>query len=135
MTARKIDPPSSGSALQARLAGRTVDTNTAEVPPTFAPEARPAPVPVRIPAERGEQQQEPWAVKSRKQPAVEPPARTSTEMDRRSWYMPKASADALAALVEELHWETRQPKQAVLAALVEVAVQHRDQVAKKLKHK
>jgi hypothetical protein len=28
----------------------------------------------------------------------------------RSWYMPKASADALAALVDDVHFATRLPK-------------------------
>lgn len=55
-----------------------------------------------------------------------------SEMDRRSWYMPKASADALAAAVEDLHFATRQPKHAVLAAIVEVALAHREDVLMRL---
>jgi hypothetical protein len=62
-----------------------------------------------------------------------PPPRTAAEtpeqpskavMDRRSWYMPRESADALAAAVEELHHVTRKPKHAVMAALVAVALDH-----------
>lgn len=65
----------------------------------------------------------------RKAPAVGP-----REMDRRSWYMPRASADALAEAVEGLHWQTRQPKHVILAALIEAALQQRDQVARRLSH-
>jgi transcription termination factor NusB len=49
-------------------------------------------------------------------------------MDRRSWYMPKESADALAAAIEELHYTERAPKHVVVAALVEVALDHLDDV-------
>jgi len=49
-------------------------------------------------------------------------------MDRRSWYMPKDSADALAAAVEELHYATRRPKHVVMAALVAVALEHLGEV-------
>lgn len=115
----KTFPAPDGGDLTALLRQRRATTD--EIPETFqAPPAAPA--------------VEAVAVERPVAPAKEKRA-ASTEMDRRSWYMPKASADALAALVDELHWETRQPKQAVLAALIEVAVQHRDQVAKKLRHK
>jgi hypothetical protein len=59
-------------------------------------------------------------------PAAAPPApaKPKLKMDRRSWYMPKASADQLANAVEELHFTTRQPKHVVLAALVATAVEH-----------
>ncbi|MGW2251396.1 hypothetical protein ACWCXH_14445 [Kitasatospora sp. NPDC001660] len=53
-------------------------------------------------------------------------------MDRRSWYMPKASAGALAELVDELYWETRQPKQAILAAVVDEVLARRAQVERRL---
>jgi hypothetical protein len=43
-------------------------------------------------------------------------------MDRRSWYMPKASADLLARAVEELYFATRKPKHEILAALVDAAL-------------
>jgi hypothetical protein len=43
-------------------------------------------------------------------------------MDRRSWYMPKASADALSAAVENLYFATRRPKHEILAALVDAAL-------------
>ncbi|MFJ2477756.1 hypothetical protein ACIOWI_33085 [Streptomyces sp. NPDC087659] len=49
-------------------------------------------------------------------------------MDRRSWYMPKESAEALAAALEDLHWSTRQPKHVLLAAVVDTALAHVDEV-------
>jgi hypothetical protein len=49
-------------------------------------------------------------------------------MDRRSWYMPRESADALAAAVEEMHFTTRRPKHVIVAALVAVALNHLDEV-------
>ncbi|MFD5234881.1 hypothetical protein ACFWJ5_41670 [Streptomyces qaidamensis] len=54
-------------------------------------------------------------------------------MDRRSWYMPKESADALAAALEELHFATRQPKHVLLAALVNVALDHLPAVEQRVK--
>jgi hypothetical protein len=54
-------------------------------------------------------------------------------MDRRSWYMPKESADALAAALEELHFATRQPKHAIMAALVAVALEHLPAVEQRVK--
>lgn len=54
-------------------------------------------------------------------------------MDRRSWYMPKESADALAAALEELHYATRQPKHAIMAALVAVALEHLEDVEQRVK--
>ncbi|MFF2077101.1 hypothetical protein ACFVXG_20355 [Kitasatospora sp. NPDC058162] len=61
------------------------------------------------------------------------PAGGSTAMDRRSWYMPKASADALAELVDDLHWETRRPKQEILAAVVAEVLARRAQVERRLR--
>jgi hypothetical protein len=54
-------------------------------------------------------------------------------MDRRSWYMPKATADALADAVEDLHFDTRRPKHEVLRALVEVALEHRSEARSRLR--
>lgn len=54
-------------------------------------------------------------------------------MDRRSWYMPRSSAEDLAAVVDELYFTTRQPKHAVLAALVTVAVNHAQSAAAALR--
>lgn len=54
-------------------------------------------------------------------------------MDRRSWYMPKAVADALAEAVEDLHYDTRKQKHEVLRALVEVALEHRGEARARLR--
>lgn len=53
-------------------------------------------------------------------------------MDRRSWYMPKASADALASVVDDLYFATRRPKHEILAALVDAAVAARSDVQARL---
>lgn len=54
-------------------------------------------------------------------------------MDRRSWYMPRETADALAAAVDELHYSERLPKHVVLAALVAVALEHTEDAQRKLR--
>jgi len=41
-------------------------------------------------------------------------------MTMRSWYMPKASADRLAELVDDVHFATRPPKHLITGALVNV---------------
>jgi len=53
-------------------------------------------------------------------------------MDRRSWYMPRESADALAQLVDDLHFATRRPKHEVLAAVIAVALAHRSEIENRL---
>lgn len=53
-------------------------------------------------------------------------------MDRRSWYMSKAVADALAEEVDELHFATRKPKHTVLAELIAVALEHRAEALARL---
>jgi hypothetical protein len=57
----------------------------------------------------------------RRQPAA-------ADMTMRSWYMPKASADRLAALVDDVHYATRLPKHVIMGALVNVIDRHRDEV-------
>ena len=52
----------------------------------------------------------------------------SGDMTMRSWYMPKASADRLAALVDDVHFATRLPKHLIMGALVNVIDRHRDEV-------
>ncbi|MFJ9799862.1 hypothetical protein [Streptomyces sp. NPDC101145] len=58
-----------------------------------------------------------------------------TEMDRRSWYMPKQTADALAEVVEELHFETRQPKYVVLSELIAMALEQHEAAVQRLHEK
>ena len=52
----------------------------------------------------------------------------SGDMTIRSWYMPKASADRLAALVDDVHFATRLPKHLIMGALVNVIDRHRAEV-------
>ena len=63
-------------------------------------------------------------------PAPGAPAKPSgvSDMTMRSWYMPKASADRLAALVDDVHFSTRLPKHLIMGALVNVIDRHRDEV-------
>jgi hypothetical protein len=49
-------------------------------------------------------------------------------MTMRSWYMPKSSADRLAALVDDVHFATRLPKNLIMGALVNVLGRHQDEV-------
>ncbi len=49
-------------------------------------------------------------------------------MTTRSWYMPEASADRLAALVDDVHWATHLPKHLIMGAVVNVIDRHRAEV-------
>ena len=60
-------------------------------------------------------------------PASAKPA-AAGDMTMRSWYMPKASAERLAALVDDVHFATRLPKHLIMGALVNVVDRHRDEV-------
>jgi len=53
---------------------------------------------------------------------------TAVDMTMRSWYMPKASADRLAALVDDVHFATRLPKHLIMGALVNVIDRYRAEV-------
>lgn len=46
----------------------------------------------------------------------------------RSWYMPKASAERLAALVDDVHFATRLPKHLIMGAVVNVLDRHQAEV-------
>jgi hypothetical protein len=46
--------------------------------------------------------------------------------------MPRASADALTNAIADVHWQVRSPKHEVLAAVIEVALAHLDEVTAKL---
>ena len=50
------------------------------------------------------------------------------DMTMRSWYMPKASAERLAALVDDVHYATRLPKHLIMGAVVNVIDRHRAEV-------
>ncbi len=59
---------------------------------------------------------------------AEPAKPPAPDMTMRSWYMPKASADRLAALVDDVHFATRLPKHLIMGALVNVVDRHRAEV-------
>lgn len=103
MSGKKLPPPSGGDDLEALLRRRRT--------PPADPVAPVAPV----------------------APSEKPKRAQGAGMDRRSWYMPRATADALAEVVEDLHFDTRRPKHEVLRALVEVALEHRGEARARLK--
>lgn len=105
---KELPPPSNGGDLTALLRARHARTDDSDAP------AQQAPAPVPAPAAP--------------EPAQRPARAKGPAMDRRSWYMPKESADALGVVLEDLHWATRQPKHVILAALVDVALAHVDEV-------
>jgi hypothetical protein len=59
-------------------------------------------------------------------------ATTAAPMSRRSWYLPSGIADNLARAVDDIHYATRRPKHEVLAAAVDVALAHRDEILARL---
>lgn len=60
--------------------------------------------------------------------AAASPQAPAGDMTTRSWYMPKASARQLAALVDDVHFATRLPKHLLMGALVNVINRHRAEV-------
>jgi len=60
-------------------------------------------------------------------PAGPPPMR------HRSFYMRSDVADRLAAAVDDLHFVTRRPRHEVLAAVVDVTLGHRAEIAARLR--
>ena len=81
-----------------------------------------APVPPRT---RPDRPAKPARAAEQAAPAQAPPA---GDMTMRSWYMPKASADRLAALVDDVHFATRLPKHLIMGAVVNVIDRHRAEV-------
>jgi hypothetical protein len=67
------------------------------------------------------------ADKPARQAAADKPA-VAGDMTTRSWYMPEASADRLAALVDDVHFATRLPKHLIMGAVVNVIDRHRAEV-------
>jgi hypothetical protein len=57
---------------------------------------------------------------------AQPPAAAGMAM--RSWYMPKESADQLAALVNDIHFAARLPKHLIMGAAVNVLGRLRDEI-------
>jgi len=67
------------------------------------------------------------------QQAQEDRTTRTSDMDRRSWYMPKESAEALAAMVDDIHFATRKPKYEILAAVVAEALARRSAIERRLR--
>ncbi len=65
---------------------------------------------------------------SRTPEPAQPAKAAAADMTMRSWYMPKASADRLAALVDDVHFATRLPKHLIMGALVNVIDRHQAEV-------
>jgi hypothetical protein len=53
-------------------------------------------------------------------------------MAHRSWYLRADVAEHLADVVTDLHFTTRRPRHEVLAAVIEVAVDHRAEIEARL---
>ena len=53
-------------------------------------------------------------------------------MTRRSWYVEKSTADNLAGLIDDLHFETRIPKHVIATALFDEAVASEERVRRLL---
>jgi hypothetical protein len=53
-------------------------------------------------------------------------------MAHRSWYLRADVAERLADVVTDLHFTTRRPRHEVLAAVIEVAVDHRAEIEARL---
>lgn len=53
------------------------------------------------------------------------------EYSRRSWFMPQATATALARAVDDLHFDQRVPKATALAAIIETGLAHLDEARKR----
>ena len=61
-----------------------------------------------------------------------PPSPAPAAMRHRSFYMRSDVADRLAAVVDDLHFATRRPRHEVLAALVDVTLDHRAEIEARL---
>jgi hypothetical protein len=59
----------------------------------------------------------------------------ATGMRRRSVYLAAEVADRLDTAVADIHFATRRPKHEVLAAAVDVALEHRDEIEARLSGK
>lgn len=53
-------------------------------------------------------------------------------MRRRSWYLPADISDRLSAVVDDIHFRTRQPKHEVLSAIAAVALDHQPEILARL---
>jgi hypothetical protein len=110
VSAKQLPPPTGTDRLADVLRRRHEPT-----PPADPPTQEPAPTP-RAPTSAQAREATPRA----------------QSMDRRSWYMPKETAEALADAVADVHWQSHRPKHEVLAAIVGVALTHLDEVQARL---
>jgi len=90
------------------------------------PDPAPAP-PAAEPAARPDRSARP-SKPAKADAAAKPAPPPADGMTMRSWYMPKASADRLAALVDDVHFATRLPKHLIMGAAVNVLDRHRDEI-------
>jgi hypothetical protein len=60
------------------------------------------------------------------------PTGPPSPMRHRSFYMRGDVADRLAAAVDDLHYSARRPRHEVLAALVDVVLDHRSEIEARL---
>lgn len=74
-------------------------------------------------------------------PAAEPPPKPAApakagqeapKMSRRSWYAEREAVDALAAVVDDIHFATRAPKHEIVSELFRAAAAAAPKVQKKL---
>ncbi len=66
--------------------------------------------------------------------AMQPDTPERPPMAHRSWYLRADVANSLADVVTDLHFTTRRPRHEVLAAVIEVAVDHRAEIEARLTH-
>jgi hypothetical protein len=64
--------------------------------------------------------------------SVPPMSKPAAPMKHRSWYLPADVADRLAAAVSDIHFRTRRPKNEVLTAVVDVALEHESDIMARL---
>jgi hypothetical protein len=57
---------------------------------------------------------------------------TTPRTKHSSWRLPADVADRLAAVVDDIHFATRRPKQAIHAAVVAVALEHQPEILARL---
>jgi hypothetical protein len=88
----------------------------------------PPPAPPASPLSRPDRSDKPDRPAGAEPPEVPARSAAAGDMTMRSWYMPKASADRLAALVDDVHFATRLPKHLIMGALVNVVDRHRGEV-------
>lgn len=53
---------------------------------------------------------------------------------RRSWYLSAAAADELTGAVDDLHYELRAPKHAILTAIIRTGLAHLDEARDRVRY-